>query len=136
MRSQYHWPPKAGDRVYQLSRDDQGLWPHGEIIYVDRDWSDREAGKCIVKFFRHANVIAMRGYNLLCYDGETHWKIVGKTILYDGKEEVLDTRKFSYVYSGEEFEFGGCDDLRTYDFDAFSGNWSSSAGGNNRWEID
>lgn len=135
-KGRYHWPPREGDRVYQQSRADQEEWPHGEIVMIERDWSNLDSSTALVKFFAHKNIIQQHGENVLVYDGSLHWKLdQGMVWTPENDWSELDQSKFSYLFTGEEYSWGGCDDLKTIWFEDFEGNWSSSDGGNARWEI-
>lgn len=135
MSGQYHWPPRAGDRVYQYSRAEREVWPHGEIMFLRRS-----SEEIVVHFYVPASV---RRYSrqdiILTYDGSNHWSFrdVPKGFIRVNCDVIkIDVNKFAYTPVNEELKWGGCNQLETFTFDEFDGNWSSSDGGNKRWEIE
>lgn len=140
MAGQYHWPPRTGDRVYQFSRANRELWPHGEIVHIERNWSDQDSSQVLVLFYVPAQIKHLQhGDVIKTYDGSNHWSTLDCPIGFirlNGEIIQCDYKKFSYVEVNEELRWGGCNDLETFMFDQFAGNWSSSDGGNKRWEIE
>lgn len=131
-----HWPPRVGDRLYQRSREDEERWPHGEIVAINRDRECPENSEVIILFKKHGSTIT-KGENILTYDGHIHWRLENGCIYVDGEfVEEIDRLKWGYIFIGEEYSYPDEVDIKSLWFSDFDGNWSSSDGGNERWEIE
>jgi len=133
MKGRNHWPPRVNDWVYVQSRMDCQEHPHGQIIDVIRQ--DKYTMDVLVRFFTPENRVHMRGENILRYGTDAFWKLQDGMVLTEGNWVKLDHTQWNYVFTGEEYYWGGCDEIVEYSSDDFQGCWSTSAGGNNRWEI-
>lgn len=130
----YHWPPREDDWVYSQSRADNLKYCHGQIVAVLKDYSYGDLD-LLVRYWAPVYTKRMGGSNILRYDQDIHWRLQDGMILSNGEWSEIDHTKWNYVWTGTEYSYGGCDDLIEYNADDFQGCWSTSAGGNNRWEI-
>jgi hypothetical protein len=106
------WPPRIGEHVIDLDRQDMGVTDWGKVNAVN--WHDRSVR---VRFF---------GGNVE-YNGTPTVRIGG--ILHH----------YTYLMEHPELAFGGGDRCN-YDFDQFEGCWSShdtdvTGGGDGAWLI-
>lgn len=134
MKGRYHWPPRVDDWVYVQSRADNLGYPHGQIVDVIRDYA-YDTMDVLVRFVSPVLYKREGGCNILRYGDDIYWSLQDGHVLTCGRWETIDHTKWNYVFTGVEYSYGGCDDLVEYSGDDFQGTWSTSAGGNNRWEI-
>jgi hypothetical protein len=121
-----HSWPRLGDAVHQQSREDHEEWPHGKVISIDRDYQDPEFSKALVLFKRPLTVKKTQGTDVLVYNDN---------ILWDARDPGFKVNSLHYEYTGDEYSWGGETEIKEFWFSDFEGNWSSSDGGNARWEI-
>lgn len=128
--------PRPGDLVFQESRIDLGLYPHGEVSHITRDKDCPDLSEVTVVFKKPKGSGSYKGHRL-CYDGSLHWRIYyGNLITVDGSEmQPVEFHKFGYLEFGQEENCSDEIGIETYLLTDFDGCWSSSAGGNARWEI-
>ena len=119
------WPRK-GDRVYDYSRFNAEEYPDGVVAYIERDWSCPENSQVVVKFQQPLSIRRSPGQYLLEING---------TLLWDARKPDFKAESYHYVWSGEEYSWGGETALVTYWSSDFEGNWSSHAGGSGSWEL-
>jgi hypothetical protein len=142
-RGQYHWPPRRRETVYSQSRMDEASWPHGEIVNIERDKDCEENSEVLVMFKRPQEYRRTTGQHELTYKRCTTWSVKGLRgeVQYNDESgaqvcEDINHTQWSYVFTGEEYSFGGETELITYWFSDFEGNWDSSDGGMGRWDIE
>jgi hypothetical protein len=142
-KGQYHWPPRRRDTVYCQSRYDEARWPHGEIVNIERDYDCPENSEVTVMFQRPIEYKRTQGAFVLQYKGSSFWSIkglLGEIEYYDVSGvkvcEDIDRTQWRYIYTGEEYAFGGECELITYWFYDFEGNWDTTSGGMGRWDVD
>lgn len=136
MRGYYHWPPRPKDWVYDQSRQDMGLWPHGQIVSIDKDWVCADLSQVFVLYEKKDIPETSRPDLVLAYDGEILWRVQGRFIKVGERWSELDLTLFKYLTINEENLSEPETSLETYLFSDFEGRWSSSQGGNARWELD
>lgn len=123
---------KKHDSVYSQRRLNNGTWPHGRVLFIERDRECSDLSQVCVLYEKPSTIKPGNAQPVLVLDGETHWKAFSREdnlAYFRGKKE--------YIWIGEEYQFeDGCNETETYYLSDFEGCWSSSAGGNNRWELE
>lgn len=121
-----HWPPRINERVYSQSRMDEGLYPDGTIVHVEKEWGDEDQSEVIVEFRRPSTIRHAGGRWVLVINDNIHW---------DARDDLV-IKSQRYEYLGQEYGFPESTDICSYRFYDLDGNWSSSSGGQARWEVD
>lgn len=120
--------PKKGDRVYSHTRHSDGLFPIGHILTIIRD---HEFSQAIVLYEVPRTIQVNESRPVLVVDGETHWQAFSSE-----QNLAYFLAKKEYVWQGGVYVSGGTIDMDTVPLSYFDGNWSSSQGGAERWELD
>lgn len=120
------------DQVYSLRRFNNGMWPHGRILFIERDRQSSDLSQVCVLYERPVKLNTKSAVPVLTVNEEIHWKS------YSSADNLAYFyAKKEYVWIGEEVEFeAGSSETETYFLSDFEGCWSSSAGGNSRWELE
>jgi hypothetical protein len=118
--------PRTGDAVFQQSREDHEEWPHGKIISIDRDYGFPDNNEILVLFKRPVTTRRTEGTHVLVYNDD---------ILWDARKPDFKVNSFQYEWTGDEYSWGGETEIKSFRQYDFEGNWSTSQGGNARWEI-
>lgn len=131
-RRRIHWPPHHNERVHSFSRDASGEQPDGVIVFIERDYRDQSNTQILVKY-EGFKTIREHGHYILTINGDVHWNASDVPALIAKYGWPIP---YEYIWTGEVIEEGSGVEIKDYWLDDFEGCWSSSDGGNERWEIE